>query len=118
MPNTTRRALPYPDPSEPARDGAAAIESLANALDAVRTVVANTAAHSTAASGGTTNTAVVFPTPFPAGITPAVVIQNIGNTRLNYTVLSVTNTGFTLQTSNWTTAAANAVVSTYVAWTP
>lgn len=117
MPTTTRRALPYPDPSEPARDGAAAIQSLAESLDAVRAVKANTAAHSTAA-GATTNTAVVFATPFAAGIVPAVVIENIGNTRLNYTVLNVTNTGFTLQTSNWTTAAANAVTSTYVAWIP
>jgi hypothetical protein len=118
MPNTTRRALPYPDPSMPARDGAANIQALAEALDANRTKIADTPAHSTAASGGTTNTAVVFAAPFPAGITPAVVIQNIGNTRLNYTVLSVTNTGFTLQTTNWTAAAANGVVSTYVAWTP
>lgn len=117
MGTTTRRALPYPEPSAPARDGAAAIQALAEALDANRTKVADTPAHSTAA-GGSTNTPVTFASPFPAGVTPAVVIQNIGNTRLNYTILSVTNTGFTLQTSNWTTAAANAVVSTYVAWTP
>lgn len=117
MATTPRRALPYPTPDQPARDGAAAIEALAEALDAVRAVKANTGAHSTAA-GATTNTAVVFATAFPAGITPAVVIENIGNTRLNYTVLNVTNAGFTLQTSNWTAAAANAVVSTYVAWIP
>jgi hypothetical protein len=75
MPSTTAGGLPYPLPTEQARDGATAIQNLANALEARGgglLVQAGSAVVSLNASGDGNFT---YGLPFKAGTKPSVLLQ-------------------------------------------
>lgn len=118
---TTPDALPYPDGgAQPyvhldIKALADQTQALLARLKARDFQVGTTPAHSVGA-GATVNTAVTFPTAFPAGANVVVIIVEPGNTRHNVAPISITNTGYTHQASNWTAAASASVVARYIAF--
>jgi hypothetical protein len=91
----TSGGLPYPEPTDPIADGAAAIRALAEAIDATRQT------GSVVASGVSPNTGaytVTFPKPYSAAPNIAVSILGGGpGTEWSVIVITRSATGFTGQ---------------------
>lgn len=99
MAGTTAKGYPYPDPTDPIRDGADEIKALATAVDTRLGVMASgTVSLTTPASGAGTKD-VVFPTGRFSAV-PAVVVTLINTGSVISagapTATGVTATGFTM----------------------
>lgn len=112
MAGLTAKGYPYPDPTDPLRQGADAIKALAQAVDG-KAVQIGTAAPNVAVANTAVSVAVVFP--FPFSVAPVVaVVPNVA-AAVNPTpaaaawATAVTAAGFTLNVNRTVVGAVACV---------
>ena len=111
---STTRGYRYPDGSGKVADGDLAIKALADDVEA-KVLLVQSGTHTFAsgpAAGKQRTQAIVFPTPYPVGVTPEVFCNprptsTTGPDKLSAGPDAVSNTGFTIRCVN--TLNTNAV---------
>lgn len=95
MSSTTASGWPYPQDSDPVADGGQAIAALAQALEAK--IQHGEASINNAGANTPSSVDVVFPTPYPVGTSPIVMVTpnatTPGSHVTGWSASNITNTG-------------------------